>query len=200
MRSAARHVGAVTQKRRPAPGLSGRRDGHRKPSDELLLAFGDLLSSVADAARRRPGEVLGPEELPCLQLGDGSTGRDGVSTDGRQQRQWFQRPVDSAEVPVRDSVVDNELLARVYSRCRRPPRWPGAAPAGRPLPAAGAAPPAGRWCGSRSRRRGCGSSRCGRRAGGRPGGRRRRPAAGPPWRCRPASRTRTGARGRGCRR
>jgi hypothetical protein len=56
------------------------------------VAFGDLLSSVAGAARRRPGEVLGPEELPCLQLGDGSTGRDGVSTNGRQQRQRFQRP------------------------------------------------------------------------------------------------------------
>lgn len=41
---------------------------------------------------RRPGEVLGPEELPCLQLGDGSTVRDGVSTDGRQQRQRIQRP------------------------------------------------------------------------------------------------------------
>jgi hypothetical protein len=40
---------------------------------------------------RRPGEVLGPEELPCLQLGDGSTVLDGVSTDGRQQRQRFQR-------------------------------------------------------------------------------------------------------------
>jgi hypothetical protein len=50
LRSAARHVGAVTQKRRPAPGPSERRDGHRKPSDRILLAFGDLLSSVADAA------------------------------------------------------------------------------------------------------------------------------------------------------
>ena len=29
---------------------------------------------------RRPGEVLGLEELPCLQLGEGSTGFDTVST------------------------------------------------------------------------------------------------------------------------
>jgi hypothetical protein len=30
--------------------------------------------------RRRPGEVLGLEELPCLQPGEGSTGVDSVST------------------------------------------------------------------------------------------------------------------------
>jgi hypothetical protein len=40
---------------------------------------------------RRPGEVLGREELPCLQPREGSTVRDGVSTRGRQQPQRFQR-------------------------------------------------------------------------------------------------------------
>jgi hypothetical protein len=48
--SAARHVGAVTQKRRPAPGLAWASGRPPKPSDRILLAFGDLLSSVADAA------------------------------------------------------------------------------------------------------------------------------------------------------
>jgi hypothetical protein len=55
--STACHVDTFTQKRRPAPRPTGRQDGHRKPSDRILLAFGDLLSSDADAAgvvRRGP--------------------------------------------------------------------------------------------------------------------------------------------------
>ena len=68
LRSPARHVGAVTQKRRPAPGLSGRRDGHRKPSDELLLAFGDLLSSDADAAGVVPERSSVSKNFPACSL------------------------------------------------------------------------------------------------------------------------------------
>jgi hypothetical protein len=48
--SPARHVGTFTQKRRPAPHPSERQDGHRTAAGRILLAFGDLLSSDADAA------------------------------------------------------------------------------------------------------------------------------------------------------
>jgi hypothetical protein len=48
-------------------------------------------------------ETVAPAATAC-QLMDASNG-NGSSV-----------PVDSAEVPVRDSVVDNDLLARVYSR------------------------------------------------------------------------------------
>ena len=68
MRSTARHAGAVTQKRRPAPGPSERRDGHRKPSDGILLAFGDLLSSVADAAGVVPERSSVLKNFPACSL------------------------------------------------------------------------------------------------------------------------------------
>jgi hypothetical protein len=84
LRSAARHVDAVTQKRRPAPGPSERRDGHRSRRTNPL---GVRRPPVFRCRRRwrRPGEVLGPEELPCLQPSEGSTARDAVSTCGLQQ-------------------------------------------------------------------------------------------------------------------
>jgi hypothetical protein len=55
--STTRHVDTFTQKRRPAPDLLGVRTATEQPSDRILLAFGDLLSSDADAAgvvRRGP--------------------------------------------------------------------------------------------------------------------------------------------------
>jgi hypothetical protein len=55
--STTRHVDTFTQKRRPAPELLGVRTATEQPSDRILLAFGDLLSSDADAAgvvRRGP--------------------------------------------------------------------------------------------------------------------------------------------------
>jgi hypothetical protein len=69
----------VTQKRRPAPRASGRQDGHRKPSDRLLWRSATSCLPMP-TPWRRSGEVLGLEELPCLQPGDGSTGFDRVST------------------------------------------------------------------------------------------------------------------------
>jgi hypothetical protein len=80
--STTRHVDTFTQKRRPAPDLRGRQDGHRKPSDQLLLALGDLLSSDVDAAGVVPERSSVIEELPCLQLREGSTAFDTVSTRG----------------------------------------------------------------------------------------------------------------------
>jgi hypothetical protein len=73
----------VTQKRRPAPPPAGRRDGHRSRRTNPV---GVRRPPVFRCRRRwrRPGEVLGPEELPCLQLREGSTGRDVVSTAGRR--------------------------------------------------------------------------------------------------------------------
>jgi len=78
--STTRHVDILRQKRRPAPGASGRQDGHR-------TAVGSTPGGVrrppvfrCRRRRRRPGEVLGPEELPCLQLREGSTVFDTVST------------------------------------------------------------------------------------------------------------------------
>jgi len=55
--STTRHVDTFTQKRRPAPPPSGRQDGHRTAVGWNPVAFGDLLSSDADAAgvvRRGP--------------------------------------------------------------------------------------------------------------------------------------------------
>jgi hypothetical protein len=55
--STTRHVDTFTQKRRPAPDLLGVRTATEQPSERILLAFGDLLSSDADAAgvvRRGP--------------------------------------------------------------------------------------------------------------------------------------------------
>jgi hypothetical protein len=55
--STTRHVDTFTQKRRPAPDHLGVRTATEQPSDRILLAFGDLLSSDADAAgvvRRGP--------------------------------------------------------------------------------------------------------------------------------------------------
>src|SRR5215208_6259700 len=63
---------------RPEP--SGRQDGHRTAVG--LTPSGARRPPVFRCRRRgrRPGEVLGLEELPCLQLGDGSTAFDTVST------------------------------------------------------------------------------------------------------------------------
>src|SRR5215216_1069560 len=77
------HADTFTQKRRPAPGPAGRQDGHRTAVGSNPL--GARRPPVFRCRRRgrRPGEVLGLEELPCLQLGDGSTGLDSVSTRHR---------------------------------------------------------------------------------------------------------------------
>jgi hypothetical protein len=63
-----------------APEPSGRQDGHRTAVG--LTPSGARRPPVFRCRRRgrRPGEVLGLEELPCLQLGDGSTAFDTVST------------------------------------------------------------------------------------------------------------------------
>jgi hypothetical protein len=74
------HVVTFTQKRRPAPRPTGRQDGHRTAvgSNPLGVRRPPVFRCRRD--RRRSGEVLGLEELPCLQLGEGSTGFDSVST------------------------------------------------------------------------------------------------------------------------
>jgi hypothetical protein len=59
------------------PGASGRPPNSRWI--ELLWRSATSCLPMA-TRRRRPGEVLGLEELPCLQLGEGSTGFDSVST------------------------------------------------------------------------------------------------------------------------
>jgi hypothetical protein len=84
-RSTTRHVDTFTQKRRPAPEPSGRQDGHRTAVGSTPT--GARRPPVFRCRRRgrRPGEVLGLEELPCLQLGDGSTAFDTVSTCRRPQ-------------------------------------------------------------------------------------------------------------------
>src|SRR5512132_953935 len=78
--STTRHAVTFTQKRRPAPRPAGRQDGHRTAVGSNPL--GARRPPVFRCRRRgrRPGEVLGLEELPCLQLGEGSTGFDSVST------------------------------------------------------------------------------------------------------------------------
>ena len=79
-RSTTCHVVTFTQKRRPAPRPTGRQDGHRTAVGSNPL--GVRRPPVFRCRRnwRRSGEVLGLEELPCLQLGEGSTGFDSVST------------------------------------------------------------------------------------------------------------------------
>jgi len=79
-RSTTCHVVTFTQKRRPAPRPTGRQDGHRTAvgSNPLGVRRPPVFRCRRD--RRRSGEVLGLEELPCLQLGEGSTGFDSVST------------------------------------------------------------------------------------------------------------------------
>ena len=57
----------------------GARTATEQPLDRLL--WRSATSCLPMRRRgRRPGEVLGLEELPCLQLGEGSTGFDSVST------------------------------------------------------------------------------------------------------------------------
>jgi hypothetical protein len=105
LRSAARHVGAVTQKRRPAPGLSWASGRPPKPSDRILLAFGDLLSSVADAAGVVPErssvsknfpacspEKVAPYATVC-QLADANNGNGSsvVAIPGRPRRRTRSR-------------------------------------------------------------------------------------------------------------
>ena len=78
--STARHVDTVTQKRRPAPRTfwaSGRPPNSRRIESSWRSATSCLPMPTPLASS---GEVLGLEELPCLQLGDGSTGFDSVST------------------------------------------------------------------------------------------------------------------------
>jgi hypothetical protein len=74
------HVDTFTQKRRPAPRPSGRQDGHRTAVGSNPLGVRRPPVFRCRRRWRRSGEVLGPEELPCLQLGEGSTGFDSVST------------------------------------------------------------------------------------------------------------------------
>ena len=62
------HVDTFTQKRRPAPRASGRQDGHRTAVGRILLAFGDLLSSVADAAGVVPERSSVSKNFPACSL------------------------------------------------------------------------------------------------------------------------------------
>ena len=78
--STTRHVDTFTQKRRPAPRPTGRQDGHRTAVGSNPLGVRRPPVFRCRRRWRRSGEVLGPEELPCLQLGEGSTGFDSVST------------------------------------------------------------------------------------------------------------------------
>jgi hypothetical protein len=79
-RSTTCHVVTFTQKRRPAPQPTGRQDGHRTAVGSNPLGVRRPPVFRCRRRWRRSGEVLGPEELPCLQLGEGSTGFDSVST------------------------------------------------------------------------------------------------------------------------
>jgi hypothetical protein len=63
--STARHVDTFTQKRRPAPRASGRQDGHRTAVGSDPVAFGDLLSSDADAAGVVPERSLVLKNFPA---------------------------------------------------------------------------------------------------------------------------------------
>ena len=79
-RSTTRHVDTFTQKRRPAPRTfwaSGRPPNSRRIDSYWRSATSCLPMPTPWASS---GEVLGLEELPCLQLGDGSTAFDTVST------------------------------------------------------------------------------------------------------------------------
>ena len=74
------HVDTLTQKRRPAPRTfwaSGRPPNSRRIDSYWRSATSCLPMPTPWASS---GEVLGLEELPCLQLGDGSTAFDTVST------------------------------------------------------------------------------------------------------------------------
>ena len=64
----------------PCARPTGRQDGHRTAvgSNPLGVRRPPVFRCRRDW--RRSGEVLGLEELPCLQLGEGSTGFDSVST------------------------------------------------------------------------------------------------------------------------
>ena len=150
------HVVTFTQKRRPAPRPSGRQDGHRTAVGSNPL--GARRPPVFRCRRewRRSGEVLGLEELPCLQLGDGSTGFDSVST--------WRHPLDASN--------HNGSSGLSPSNGRRP--------AGIPRPVRTLAVPGGgpgtdgrRSTGARPAPRGSRSARssrpAGRRAGSRPG-------------------------------
>jgi hypothetical protein len=78
--STTRHVDTFTQKRRPAPRTfwaSGRPPNSRRIDSYWRSATSCLPMPTPWASS---GEVLGLEELPCLQLGDGSTAFDTVST------------------------------------------------------------------------------------------------------------------------
>ena len=64
----------------PCARPSGRQDGHRTAVGSNPLGVRRPPVFRCRRRWRRSGEVLGPEELPCLQLGEGSTGLDSVST------------------------------------------------------------------------------------------------------------------------
>ena len=78
--STTRHVRTFTQKCRPAPGPAGRQDGHRTAVGSTPTGARRPPVFRCRRRRRRPGEVLGLEELPYLQPGEGSTAFDTVST------------------------------------------------------------------------------------------------------------------------
>src|SRR5215207_9597132 len=74
------HVDTFTQKRRPVARTiwaSGRPPNSRRIESSWRSATSCL---PVPAPWASAGEVLGLEELPCLQLGEGSTGFDSVST------------------------------------------------------------------------------------------------------------------------
>ena len=78
--STTRHVDTFTQKRRPVARsvwASGRPPNSRRIESSWRSATSCL---PVPAPWASAGEVLGLEELPCLQLGEGSTGVDSVST------------------------------------------------------------------------------------------------------------------------
>jgi hypothetical protein len=64
----------------PCTQPSGRQDGHRTAVGSNPLGVRRPPVFRCRRRWRRSGEVLGPEELPCLQLGEGSTALDSVST------------------------------------------------------------------------------------------------------------------------
>jgi hypothetical protein len=66
--STACHVDTFTQKRRPAPDLLGVRTATEQPSDRILLAFGDLLSSDADATGVVPERSSVSKNFPASSL------------------------------------------------------------------------------------------------------------------------------------
>jgi hypothetical protein len=123
----------------PSPASPGRQDGHRTAVGSTPT--GARRPPVFRCRRRwrRPGEVLGREELPCLQPREGSTVLDSVSTAWRAGSQATQRV---------GRRVSSAWRLRAW---RRPPAGAGArGRGGRPSAGGRPARPAAR-CARRSR-------------------------------------------------